>query len=73
MMNNPIITLSELVQREYGESILTEILGKSGQDHCPVVKVRITLPNGVYRDATGCNKRVAKQKAAQELLAYLNE
>ena len=70
-MNNPIITLSELVQREYGESILTEVLGKSGQDHCPVVKVRITLPNGVYRDATGCNKRVAKQKGSSRVVRLL--
>lgn len=57
----------------YGENIQTEVLGKSGQDHCPTIKVRITLPNGVYRDAIGSNQKIAKQKAAKYLLDYLNE
>lgn len=67
-MENPIIRLGELTQRCYGKNIETEVIGKTGADHCPVVKVRITMPNGEYEEATGNNKKVAKQKAAERLL-----
>ncbi|PIN27556.1 putative dsRNA-binding protein [Prevotella intermedia] len=67
-MENPIIRLVELTQRCYGKNIETEVIGKTGADHFPVVKVRITMPNGEYEEATGSNKKVAKQKAAERLL-----
>ncbi len=68
---NPIIRLNEMCQAQFGESIKTEVLSKTGQDHCPVVKVRITLPNGCEYTAKGSNKRVAKQKAAKKAFAAL--
>lgn len=71
MEKNPIIKLSETCQRLYGENIIAEVLGKTGPDHCPVVKVRITLPNGEYEEAVGGNQKVAKQKAAKRLLEKL--
>lgn len=68
MNENPIVKLSELVQRIYGSSLQTEVLGKTGPDHCPTVKVKITLPNGKYEIATGGNQKEAKKLAAQRLL-----
>lgn len=72
-MENPIIKLGELTQRCYGKNIETEVIGKTGADHCPVVKVRITMPNGEYEEATGSNKKVAKQEAARLLLGRFQD
>ena len=68
---NPIIRLGELVQREFGENIETEVLSVLGADHCPLVTVRITLPNGDYETASAGNQKVAKKIAAKRLLERL--
>ena len=68
---NPIIRLGELVQREFGENIETEVLSVLGDDHCPLVTVRITLPNGDYETASAGNQKVAKKIAAKRLLERL--
>ena len=65
---NPIIRLGELVQKIYGENIETEVLSVLGDDHCPLVTVKITLPNGDYETASAGNKKVAKKIAAKKLL-----
>lgn len=65
---NPIIRLGELVQKIYGENIETEVLSVLGDDHCPLVTVRITLPDGEYETASAGNKKVAKKIAAKKLL-----
>ena len=65
---NPIIRLGELVQRRYGRNIETEVLSVMGADHCPLVTVKITLPNGEYETASAGNQKVAKQIAAKKLL-----
>mgnify|MGYP000985640097 CR=1 FL=1 len=65
---NPIIRLGELVQKIYGENIETEVLSVLGDDHCPLVTVRITLPNGEYETASAGNQKVAKKIAAKKLL-----
>ena len=65
---NPIIRLGELVQRRYGRNIETKVLSVLGDDHCPMVTVRITLPNGDYETASAGNQKVAKQIAAKKLL-----
>ena len=65
---NPIIRLGELVQKIYGENIETEVLSVLGDDHCPLVTVRITLPNGDYETASAGNQKVAKKIAAKKLL-----
>ena len=68
---NPIIRLGELVQKLYGENIETEVLSVLGDDHCPLVTVRITLPDGEYETASAGNKKVAKKIAAKKLLDRL--
>ncbi len=69
--DNPIIRLGELVQKIYGENIETEVLSVLGDDHCPLVTVRITLPDGEYETASAGNKKVAKKIAAKKLLDRL--
>jgi hypothetical protein len=65
---NPIVVLSELIQRQYGKNIETRIIGKTGADHEPVISVEIELPDGKIFEASGNNKRIAKQKAAEKAL-----
>ena len=69
--DNPIIRLGELVQKMYGENIETEVLSVLGDDHCPLVTVRITLPDGEYEIASAGNQKVAKKIAAKKLLDRL--
>ena len=65
---NPIIRLGELVQKEFGESIETEVLSVLGADHCPLVTVKITLPDGEYEIASAGNQKVAKKIAAKKTI-----
>ena len=69
METNPIIELAELVQRQYGANIETRVTGKNGPDHMPTVNVQIELPDGRIYEASGTNKRIAKQKAAEKALS----
>lgn len=69
---NPVIILGELVQKKWGRNITTEVVGKSGYDHCPTIEVAITLPNGRVVRATGDNKQEAKRTAAREILDTWN-
>ena len=69
METNPIIELAELVQRQYGANIETRVTGKTGPDHMPTVNVQIELPDGRIYEASGTNKRIAKQKAAEKALS----
>lgn len=73
MTLNPIIALGETIQKRYGQNILTRVIGKEGQDHCPIVSVEIELPDGTIFKASGLNQREAKQKAAQQALDSLTE
>lgn len=68
---NPIIELAELIQSMHGKNIETRVVGKSGADHCPTIKVEIELPTGEVFRASGSNQKEAKQKAAHEALKYL--
>jgi len=72
MENNIITELSELMQRMYGKNIETRVINKQGPDHCPVITVKIILPNGKVYEASGKNKKEAKQKAAQNALDNFN-
>ena len=69
MEKNPIIELAELAQRRFGANIETRVTGKSGADHSPTVSVEIELPDGRVFEASGTNKRIAKQQAAKKALA----
>lgn len=71
MEKNPIIELSEFIQRQFGESIETRVTGKSGPDHAPTISVEIELPDGRIFKASGTNKRIAKQRAAEKALLNL--
>jgi len=70
-MTNPIVELTERVQRKFRESMVTRVIGKEGADHNPTIKVEIELPNGKVYQASGINQKVAKQKAAEKALAEL--
>lgn len=65
---NPIIKLNELCQKKYGMSIETELVSKTGADHCPSIKVKVTMPTGDYACGIASNQKEARQKAAQKLL-----
>jgi dsRNA-specific ribonuclease len=65
MEKNPIIELAEFVQYKYGANIETRVTNKTGADHCPIITVEIELPNGLIIEASGKNKKEAKQKAAE--------
>jgi dsRNA-specific ribonuclease len=71
-MNNPIVELSEFCQKRFGANIETEVLGKTGADHLPTVKVRITTPDNKVFEASSSNKRLAKQNAAKEAIEFYN-
>lgn len=65
---NPIIELVHLTQKMYHAPITTRVIGKSGADHAPVIDVEICLPDGRSFQASGKNKREAKQRAANEAI-----
>lgn len=71
VIGNPIITLGEKVQELWGMSISTEVIGKSGPDHCPTITARVTLPDGSFEEAIGSNQKEAKRKAAMKALQRL--
>ena len=73
MEKNPIIELAELVQKKFGKNIETRVLDKVGADHCPTVFVEIELPDGRTFKASGTNKRIAKQKAAEKALSEFTD
>ena len=68
MEKKPIIELAELVQKQFGANIETRVTGKTGADHMPTVSIEIELPDGRIFEASGTNKRIAKQKAAEKAL-----
>jgi Double-stranded RNA binding motif len=70
--SNPIVELSELVQKRYGESIKTRVTGTAGSSHSPIVYVEIELPSGEVFKAAASNQRLAKQKAAQTAILTLH-
>ena len=67
-MKNPISTLSEKIQKETGENIITRVTNKVGADHEPTIFAEVELPNGDIYKGSGKNKQEAKQKAASEAL-----
>jgi dsRNA-specific ribonuclease len=67
---NPIITLSEWSQKPFKQSIETAVIDKAGQDHCPLIIVHITMPDGEIFRGNGGNQKEAKKKAAEEALKF---
>lgn len=66
--NNPIVELSEKVQKHFGANIETEVVKVTGKAHCPTVKVKVKLPNGEEVTAVGDNQKIAKQTACRMIL-----
>jgi dsRNA-specific ribonuclease len=60
-MSNPIITLSERVQKQFGANIETRVINKRGLDHCPEIQVELKLPTGETFTAWGPNQKEAKK------------
>ena len=69
-MENPIVKLSECVQRQHGKSITTRLVSKKGQDHTPTITCEIELPDGRIFQGVGSNKKIAKQEAAKKALIH---
>ena len=46
-------------------------LAKSGPDHAPEMIYEVSLPNVGFKSAIGSNRKIAEQKAAAALLAFL--
>jgi len=69
---NPIITLSEWSQKIFRQSIETAVIDKAGPDHCPLIIVHITMPDGEIFRGNGGNQKDAKKKAAEEALKFYN-
>ncbi|MCU0427055.1 MAG: double-stranded RNA binding motif domain-containing protein [Candidatus Kapabacteria bacterium] len=67
---NSLTQLVELVQKEYGANLTTEVWTE-GAAHVPLVYCKITLPNGTEYTASGKNQKAAKQLAAEEALSDL--
>jgi hypothetical protein len=65
---NPITALVELVQKNFGANLTTEIWTE-GASHVPVVYCKLILPNGTEYTASGKNQKIAKLLAAEEALA----
>lgn len=68
-----ISRLNEICQKKYGKNLTCELVSKTGADHCPRIKVRVTTPDGRSVVATGYNQRVARQEAAKRLLDMFYE
>lgn len=72
-MSNPIVVLSEMCQKLFGANITTEVIGKRGPDHEPLIAVSITLPGGEVFHGSGLNQRKARRDAAEKALEWLKE
>ena len=68
---NPIVLLGEKCQKIFGKSMVTRVVDKVGEDHCPIISIEIELPNGEIFSASGINQKEAKQKAAKIALESL--
>lgn len=61
---NPAQVLHQFVQKVFKKDMESEIIFVSDQYFDPRVRVRITLPSGIFHEEDGRNKKVAKNKAA---------
>lgn len=64
--------LQEWAQARRMPPPMYEEVGRSGPDHAPLFRVRVTLHNGQHAEAEAKAKRQAEQAAAQDLLGRLD-
>lgn len=72
MQTNPIVQLSEAIQKQTGKNIISEVIKITGVLHSPTISVEIRLPDGRVFRGTGANQKTAKQEAALKALKELN-
>jgi ribonuclease-3 len=71
---DPISQLNEAGQRIFNNLPIYTLVKKSGPDHDPEFKVRVTIVVGkktYKRTADGKSKQIAKEKAAKNLYQFL--
>ena len=59
---NPSVVLHEFVKQNFKEEMKVDIVYLSNFYYYSKIKVRITLPNGIFREEEGKNKKTAKRK-----------
>jgi dsRNA-specific ribonuclease len=71
-MESPIEVLGLKCQKKWGKNIHTELISCTGPSHNPLIKVKITLPNGKIYFAEGYkNQKILRQEAAEKALLEL--
>lgn len=65
---NPSVVLHEFVKQNFKEEMKVDIVYLSNFYYYSKIKVRITLPNGIFWEEDGRNKKTAKRKAAQYII-----
>lgn len=66
--DNPSVVLHEFVKRTFKEEIKVEIVYIAQFCFDTEIKIRITLPCGVFWEEKGRNKKIAKRKAAKYII-----
>ncbi len=66
-------TLQEYLQKHKQPFPVYEILEKSGEEHNPVFKIKVTSSDNHFAIGEGHNKKEAEQKAAENLIKILEE
>lgn len=69
---NPKSELQELAQSKQMALPIYEILQKTGQDHNPIFKIKVSI-EGHYGLATASNKKLAENQAAENLLLKIKK
>ena len=64
--------LQEMVQKNYKERVLYELVGESGPDHNKTFEVDVLLGEKVIGHGIGRTKRKAEQQAAYEAIIKIN-
>ena len=50
-----VVILSEKVQKYFQSNIITNVIDKTGPAHCPIITVKILLPNYENKILTSIN------------------
>ena len=64
---NPITSLGQLVQEDFGQNISFEI-EKDGPEHVPTITAIVTLPDGRKYTGSGKNQKLARKSACEKAL-----
>lgn len=67
---NPSVVLHEFVKRTFKEEMKVDIVFISNFYYSAEIRVRITLPNGIFWEEDGRNKKAAKRNAAKYIIEH---